>query len=320
MDWEALQVDLAGIDAEDRTYRISTDASIEPLAAAIGTTGLLNPPFLYPNNNRQFTVVAGFRRIAACRHLEMQRIRARLIKPSTPGHRLVAIAIGDNAFQRSLNLVEVSRSLGLLRRHVQDPGEMERIARNLGLPANPAMAEKIAGICRMPASIQDGIVQGVIPLNTAIELSRLEKDAAFILSNLFRELRLSHSKQREVATNVREVAFREGSRPADILREPQLQALMDDPQLDRVQKSNQIRAYVKSRRYPQLTLSEKRFHEDAQKLLLGEYIKLKPPANFESREYNFNLRIKNVTELATCVKTLQNTLANPALKRILERD
>ncbi len=320
MDWETIDTDLAGIDIEDSTYKITTDQSIEPLVASIGAMGLLNPPFLFVKNERQYVVISGFKRVAACQHLKLGRIPARIVNACIPRERLAEIAICENVSQRPLNLVETSRALILLRRHVKEKRAMQRVAMNLGLPDNPSIADKIARICLLPASIQEGVLQGLILLNVALELGSLEENAGILLAELFTYLHFSHSKQREVITSIKEVALREGVTLVSLLQDPQVQSLVSNAELDRAQKVNKLRNYFRSKRYPQMTVFENRFQEQSRRLSLGENIRLKPPAGFESRDYLFTLRIKNLSELDSSIKTLQNVLENPALKNILSRN
>jgi len=315
---ETIVTDLSSIDADDDTYRITTEHLIEPLAASIDVTGLLNPPFLLPKNNRRYIIVSGFRRVAACRRLSKKTIHARLIEHDAPSQYPAEIAIAENALQRPLNLVEVSRSLNLLRRNIQNNREVSRVAHSLGLPTNPVLSQKIERICCLPFSMQNGILEGIISLKTVMELDRFEEMTAIMLSKLFSNLLLSQNKQREIITNVKEIALREGITVATLLREPELQNLLSNQELDRTQKAKQLRNYLKVRRYPNLTLAEKHYRENIKKLSLGESIQLQPPANFESREFVFHLRFKNMPELKSCIKTLQSTINNPSLNKILD--
>ena len=154
MDWKTFDADLGDIDIADGTYRITTDQSIAPLSASIGALGLLNPPFVVPTRERKYTIVSGFKRVAACRRLGWGRIRVRLLKPDLPLERLAEIAVGDNALQRPLNDVEKSRALNLISAHTPDRSSVEQMCRRLGLPHHSSLRNKIMQICRMPDGVQ----------------------------------------------------------------------------------------------------------------------------------------------------------------------
>jgi ParB family chromosome partitioning protein len=319
MDWETVDTDLNGIDIENSTYRITTDRFIEPLAASIGAVGLLNPPFLILTGERKYTVVSGFRRVAACLHLGYANIRARLLKPDIPQERLAEMAICDNASQRSLNLVETSRALYLLARHTGDPEQFEQACRRLGLPDHPMMRDKTMRVCRMPAAIQAGIMEGMLSLNTSLALDDLGDKVGLMLAAMFRDLHLSHSKQREILTNLDEVARRDKITPEALLADAPFHDLLSDTDTSRAQKANLVRHHFKSKRFPGLTLAEETFQKEAKKLSLGDNLELKAPSGFESREYLFTVKVKNLSDLAASIKTLKKALDNPALDTILTR-
>lgn len=319
MDWDTFDTDLGGIDIANNTYRITTDQSIEPLIASIGALGLLHPIFIFPTGNRKWIVVSGFKRLAACQHLGYATIQAHRLKADTPPERVAEIAICDNASQRALNLVESSRALTLLAEHVQDSSIREQIRRRLGLPDHPSMRHKMMRLCQMPDTIQEGILQDEISLNTALMLDDLGTETGVMLAQIFRDLHLSHSKQREILTNLDEVARRDKITPEALLADAPFHDLLSDTDTSRAQKANLVRHHFKSKRFPRLTLAEETFQKEAKKLSLGDNLELKAPSGFESREYLFTVKVKNLSDLAASIKTLKKALDNPALDTILTR-
>lgn len=320
MDWETFETDLSGIDIENNTYRISTDQSIEPLAASIGAVGLLSPPFLFRKSDSEYIIISGFQRVAACLHLGHPSIRVRLVNPDAPLERLAEMAICENSSQRPLNLVETSRSLNLLARYVDDQTKLEQGFQRLGLPDHSSMRDKIMRICGMPIAIQDGILEGVISLNTALQLDDLDAETGLHLTDIFRNLHLSHSKQREILTNLIEVALRDKVPAVTLLHDILFQALLSDPETNLPQKANNVRNYFRSKRFPHLTLTEETFRKESKKLSLGNKVRLQAPAGFESQEYVFTVSIKNLYDLDASINILQNAMDNPALKKILSRN
>lgn len=317
MDWETFDIDLNDIDVNNSTYRITTDQTIEPLIVSIGGIGLLNPIFILPAGHRKYMVVSGFKRVAACRHLGHATIRTHLLKPDISPERLAEIAICDNASQRPLNLVESSRALTLLAAHVQDSSALEQISRRLGLPEHASMRDKIIRLCQMPDTIQAGILEESISLKIALMLDDLGVENSFILSELFRNLNLSHSKQREILIHLDDIARRDGIGIAALLRDEQLQTLLSNTDTNHVQKANMVRQFIRSKRFPLLTHTEETFKKESKKLSLGNNIRFLAPSSFESREYVFTMGVKSLEDLDSGIKSLQNTLNNPALQTIL---
>ncbi|MCG6912253.1 MAG: ParB N-terminal domain-containing protein [Deltaproteobacteria bacterium] len=319
MDWKTIDADLACIDVRDSTYRITTARKIEPLAASIGVTGLLNAPLIAPSGRERYIVVAGFRRVEACRLLKMQRIAARCMHADTPPGRLAEIAVADNTGQRPLNLVESSRALRLLRHHIQDERRFGEVCRKLGLPMNPSMAAKVAGICQMADPIQEAVLKGVVTLTCALELDSLGRDTGATLATLFVDLHCSQSTQREILANLREISARDDIDVYGLLQDPRLQELITASDEDRNLRLQKVRNHFRTKRYPRLSLAEKQFLETTRTLSLGDNIRLQAPAGFESGEYLFKLRVSTMADMRACIGSLERTLENPSLKKILKQ-
>jgi len=318
MDWDTLYIDLSSIDIENSFYSITTtEPSIEPLAASIGALGLLNPPFLYAQDDRKYMIVSGFKRVAACLHLGYDKIHAHLLKQNTPPERMAELAIGENALQRSLNLVETSRALNLLNGTVEDSSKLAEKCRRLGLPDHPSMMGKVMRVCRMPAAVQEGLLEGRISLNTALTLEGLGLETVAALVDMFTGLHLSHSKQREILTNLDDIKRRDRMDISVLLQGSQLRDLLSNPDTSRAQKVHLVRRHFRSKRFPFLTLTEETFQKESKKLVLGDTIRLHAPAGFESSEYAITLNIKKLSDLEQCIISLEKALANPALKKIL---
>ena len=74
-------------------------------------------------------------------------------------------------------------------------------------------------ICRMPIALQEGILESAISLNTALQLDDLDTETGLQLADIFRNLHLSHSKQREILINLMEVALRDKVTPGSLLHD-----------------------------------------------------------------------------------------------------
>jgi ParB-like chromosome segregation protein Spo0J len=135
-------ISLVDIDFEDPAFRITTRNDIDDLLGSIQKIGLLQPPVLMANS-AGYTIVCGFRRIAACRKLGWTRIAAGILKKTVDRFKTAQLSIADNAFQRSLNLVETSRALKLLDDF--GPGQRHWVCRLAG--PQPLKLKKFAG-CR----------------------------------------------------------------------------------------------------------------------------------------------------------------------------
>ncbi len=329
-------VRLSCADSEDRTYQITTKTSVDDLTCSIKSMGLMCPPLLINRKSEignskvglsdsahcpqpgAFTIVSGFRRIAACRSLGWSDIDARVLNSDTQKLDCVKFAITDNAFQRPLNLIEMSRAVYMLSGFFKNDKKLAEAASALGILTNPSLARKLKGVCLLPGVIQDGVLSDTISLSMALELGKLEADAGVAFARLFETLKLSLNKQREIITRSMEIALREDISILNVIMGDDFQSILNNEDLDRNQKARNIRFYLKQRRFPAITRTETAFEALVKQLNLGSNVILKPPTDFEGTVYNLNLSFKDLKELKECRVSLEKIIQNSAFDQWLK--
>ena len=316
MRFKIKNVKLDEIDSEDETFRITTNDNTDDLFESIKDIGLLNPPLLIKNNSN-YTVVCGFRRIAACRRIGLENIDARILDAYTKKIECVKYAIVDNALQRPLNLIEKSRSIDMLFGFFDDTDNLVRELSIMGLPGNQSIMKKIKKICHLPPVIQNCILSNTLSLSMALELGNLEKAAGEGFTKLFDKFRLSLNIQREIITLVKEIANRDDTSMIDVLKRNALQEIINNKNLDRNQKTHQIRKYLKQLRFPSITKAEETFEEHKKNLNLKRGTKLIPPENFESTIYTLIFTFNSFDDLQNRKATFDAIIKNPSIKKIL---
>jgi len=316
MHFKIETVKLTNIDCTDNTYRITTETNIDDLTASIKKIGLLNPPLLLENNS-EYMIVCGFRRIKACRGLGWSQIEARILDPETQKADCAGIAVTDNALQRPLNLIEQSRSLALISGFIKDDVMLAQELSILGLPENQSVIKKIERICHLSRPIQRAILSDTISLAMALELGKLAPDVGAGFVELFENLKLSLNKQREIVTFVQEIALREEIAILEVLNDDRLQAILNQTDLDKNQKTRAIRSYLKQRRFPAITSAEKAFEKLIKALRLPGRIKLIPPTNFEGSIYTLTFNFKNLPDLIEHKTSFDEITHSPYIKKIL---
>jgi len=308
---------LAGIDTGDETYRITTDAGVDDLTRSIETLGVINPPILVEKGGG-LAIVSGFRRLKVCKNLGWQAVQGRILPKSSHEVDRVRLAVTDNAFQRPLNLVELSRSLHMLHTVYRDPLRVAEEAPSLGLPDNPSYINKVRKICRLPQPVQRGILTDSISLSAALEIGKMNYPTAVAFAELFNALGLSMNKQRELLTWVREISLREDITAQAVLEEDPLPEILNGDNPDRGHRAREVGAYLKQRRFPSLTKAEDRLKRLMQALKLGSGLSLKPPPHFEGTTYKLEMTFTDIQELTERKNAVERALENPVLRRILD--
>lgn len=318
MDFERDLIQTADI-ADDDTYRITTRRSIDPLTGSISAVGLLNPPFLI-EKAEAWHIVAGFRRIEACRRMGWRKIGAFLIPRAAEPRIPAQIAIADNAFARSLNVVELSRAYHLLRKTVDDPDEFLQTAGMLNLPAGREYVEKIFWIRELVGELQSALLSETISLPTALALRHRTPVEQQAWAAMFNRLPLSLNRQREIMSLVDEIARREQRPELEILRTEVLQQMPAEDRRDPPQQARAILAYLKERRYPEKTKAEKRFAAKQAELKLDRGIRLTPPKDFENGVFGLQFSFESTDQLQRQLERLDALVRKEDFKKLIAAD
>lgn len=311
-------IDADKINAVDKRFQVSTETNVENLTLSIQKVGLIHP-LLLTARSQEYIIVSGFRRMAACQQLDWHRIPAIILDSQEGIQDCVELAIADNSLQRPLNLVEISRALGLLAGQQTADSHLAAAAANLGLPDNPRMINKLIKISGLPGQIQTGVLDNTISLAMALELGQLEADIGIAVVALFNKLKVGLNRQRELLLLIKEIAKRENISIAGVLQADEFDAIVNAEDQDRSIKNRQLRAYLRRRRYPMITRAEENFKIHLKQLNLGRGIRLMPPKEFEGNTYQLSLDFESLSELADLRSKVDQLVENTSLKKILER-
>ena len=219
---------------------------------------------------------------------------------------------------RAYPLIETSRCLRKLSFYFADTGHLAESASRLGLPDKPAIIDKIKNLSLLPWPIQSSILTDTISLAMAKVLESMESDLAIAFVRLFEQLKIGLNKQREILTMVKEIARRDGLSSQAVMAEKPFIEIMTDRKIDRSQKSRQLRAYLRRRRYPRIVAAEKNFESHHKNLNLGNNIKLIPPREFEANLYELNLTFSDLEQLKALQTRLKRIIQHPDFKKIIE--
>ena len=309
-------ISLDQINRQDDGFRITTREDVGDLLASIEHIGLVTPPLLVKQNS-EYTIVSGFRRIAACRKLGWDDIIAGILAPGLTPFQHLRLAIAENALQRPLNLIETSRALHKISEYSKSFQQVAETAAICGLPTHMAVIKKIKDLCMLPLPVQHSILKETISLAMAAELAGLEPQTAIDFALFFEELKLSLNKQREMVMLVGEIARREDIAIQQVLAHQKLQQIVNNQKLDRGQKQRRIRRFLRRWRFPQIVTAEQHYEFHLKQLKLGPDIQLIPPKEFEGITYALTVRFTSLAHLKTLRSILENRIEHPSFEKIL---
>lgn len=146
------------------------DDPIDELAHSIEEKGVLQPLVVRPTKEG-FEVVAGNRRLRACRLLGMKKVPCYVV--GLDSKQAYEVSIIENLQRNSLNPIEESRAF---RRYVDEYGYggVSELAKRIG-KSEPFVSKRL-GLLDLPNKVQEDIIRRRITPSTANELAGLDPD------------------------------------------------------------------------------------------------------------------------------------------------
>src|SRR5262249_26050712 len=204
-----------------------------------------------------------------------------------PEPQAFLLALHDNLGCRPLNAVEKARILWRLRQEfaVQPATLLQQFCPLLDLPPRAETLHAYCTLATLEDALQAAVVEGTLPLDTALWIGVHAAADRQVLLQLFTGLKVGSNRAREFATYIDEICQRDASSPAALLHDLGMPAWLADPQLAGPQKLERVRQALRQARYPQLSAYEQRFQAAARRLRLPPQITLRPPPYFEGQQY-----------------------------------
>ena len=311
MDCDLQTVSLDRIETADRTFQITTSIDKPDLKPFIGSAGLLQPPLLLPKEDK-WIVVCGFRRIEACNDLKIRQIPAWILAADHSRNDNIRIAIADNASQRSLNVVEQARALGLICSTADRVQSLE-MAAAFGLPASRKTMNRIMPVAQMSQPLQEGLLTGQIALPVALQIHRMGGDDAQELSTFFLSIHTGLNVQRELMDRIIDICRRDRISIAELIHAKAIAAILKDTDAPMPQRVQQLRGHLKEQRYPELSKTENRYQDLVKSLRLNSRLQLQPPPFFEGKTYRLSLSIESRKQLKSLKADLDRLIDHPSI-------
>ncbi len=201
------EVDVKSIQSSRRALRADL-GSIVDLTASIKEKGLLQPIVVRPMEDG-FEVVAGNRRLEACRHLKMAKIPCHVVE--LDDKEAYEVSLVENVQRRTLDPLEEAEAF---RRYVDEygHGSISDLARKIG--KSPSYVSRRLSLLDLPVRAKKELVRRRISPSIAQELLSLGSEGADKMVALIGERHLSSRQVRKLVQHrAEDQIWRETSLP-----------------------------------------------------------------------------------------------------------
>ena len=303
-----LSTPVNSIDLTDTTYLlrpVPDDAPEPPCLAAIEVHGILHPPLLLEQTDRQKVILSGRRRVKAAVHLGMATIPALVLPAATPMARRLELLAEHARIGSELSIIEQAI---LLDKASQWLSEQECLALLAALghnrPGQQMIRDLVALLDLEPAVIR-GLHQGTVHPKTGRRLARLQPADQEEIARLITELRLGGSKQQKLLDLASELIMRRRKPLAGILQEMA-------PEGDRgniPQRAAALLQWLQAECTPRSHAAEQKFRAFCRRLYLPAGVRLRHTPAFEDERLFLEIEFPDQRQLEEVWPEMRQLLA-----------
>jgi ParB-like chromosome segregation protein Spo0J len=299
-------IEITDIDLADDRFRISYTGPSEDLVASIEATGLLNPPLVALRDGGTL-VVCGWKRILACEKLGIPSLPV-FVAPEMSDLELFKHPVYENVSFRELAVFEKAVILNKLKDFgEQDEDLIRKILPLLKVPATRRYLDLFLDVSKLDPEIRQAWdAKGIALPVLELYLKFSPQEQAALLPIL---LPLGQNKQRELLSQLLELAGKQKSSPQAILLGMLYQTILQDENLSALQKSDRILNLLREQRNPVLSQWTQAFDAALRSINLEKGICINPVPYFEGEElslcFGFKSREEFLQKLAELTKAAE---------------
>ena len=308
------QIDPHDIDLADERFRISFILSSDELAASIRDLGLLNPPVLAQREGGRTILVSGWKRVLACRALSLSPIPV-FVADEKDDLELFKVAVYENASVRTLSAVEKAEVLARLQGFGAQADELVRqYLPLLGIPPTREYLELFLFVAGFDPEekrvVHDkdpppAVLQALFPFTAAAR--------ARLLPWFWT---LGRNKQKELLSNLREIAARDNISPEEVLSHPRIREIEADGRLSPRQQAEELVEHLRERRNPTLTAWSQAFDAALEKLGIDKGVVIDPSPFFEGEDLSLHFSFRSREEFLDRLSRLKGLADKPEFRAL----
>jgi ParB family chromosome partitioning protein len=295
------QIDPHDIDLADERFRISFILSSDELAASIRDLGLLNPPVLAQRKGGRTILVSGWKRVLACRALSLSPIPV-FMADEKDDLELFKVAVYENASVRLQGFG--AQADELIRQYLPllgIPPTREYLELFIFVAGFDPEEKRVVHDKDPPAAV----LKALFPFTPAAR--------ARLLPWLWT---LGRNKQKELLSNLREIASRDGISPEEVLSHPRIREIAADGRLSPRQQAEELVEHLRERRNPTLTAWSKAFDAALEKLGIGKGVVIDPSPFFEGEDLSLHFSFRSPEEFLDRLSRLKGLADKPEFQAL----
>jgi ParB family transcriptional regulator, chromosome partitioning protein len=292
------------LDWEDDRFVIRSFVSHDCLELSLEQHGVLFPPSVWATEDRKYSIVDGFKRLAWARQKGLDQIPCLVFPSAHPYEHLMVLRVEGKRFGPPLNPAEKAQIVSKLAHASAHQLVLDGVLPSLGIPHRAEVLAKWRRLSEAGENLLQAAASEAVAERVALELLDWGKEERAEILALLAELRCSASIQMEIVERVTEIALRWNENRRAVLGRPQFQAVWNHSQSNHRQKTQTVRELLGRWRFPRLQERETLLARDLASLTLPSGSRLLHPPAFEGDEWQMQVTFSQPGELKSLLARL----------------
>ena len=313
-------VPLQQIDLSDETFSVNYLPDLHRLRSSIEQIGMTQPVLLRKKLGG-YQMICGFRRISVMKELEKSEIESRVFEEKERDEfHLFSLSLQENLTTRGFNIVEEAIALEKLIHHFQIHPDtvIHTFLPLFSLETNEKILNTYLSLARMEDEVKTYVLKEGVSRSNIRRLSALTSEDRIAVLSLISPLKLGENRLREALTLLEEISRRDQCSAREIVRRPEIQAILSQKELTPLQKAERVKKVFKTHRYPRMHQLEEAFEKRKKNLNLPSHLSLHHQPFFEGRGLKVEFQFETMEEYRAALSALSQIMNKEEFKELIQ--
>jgi ParB/RepB/Spo0J family partition protein len=300
------KIPISHIDLTDETFAVNFMPDLRRLRASVKEIGLIQPVLLR-KKQEEYQIVCGFRRIFVVEEIGGSDILSTVLDEKEKGDlQLFLLSLHENLTTRGFNAIEKAIALDKLVRqfHIDPVVVIKKYLPLFDLEPDEKILNTYLSVIPMEEEIKRYVLKEEVSRTNIRRISAFAPKDRMALLSLVSPLKLGENRLREILTFLEEIAKRDRVTIRDILKKPEIQAILSHQELTTPQRADRIKKVLLGLRYPRMHNMEEKFEKKRKELSLPSNISLNHLPFFEGKGLKVEFQFETVEVYQAIVSSL----------------
>ena len=300
------KIPISHIDLTDETFSVNFMADLHRLQSSMEEIGLIQPVILRKKQDG-YQVVCGFRRISIIKEIGGSDILSMVLDEEEKDDlRLFLISLHENLTTRGFNTIEKAIALDKLvhQFHIDSVTVIKKYLPLFNLEPDEKILNTYLSLIQMEDKTKIYVLTEEVSRANIRRISSLSSKDRMALLSLIMPLKLGENRLREILTFLEEIALRDRLKITEILKRPEIQAVLSHQNLTSPQRADRVKKALLGIRYPRMHNMEEKFEKKRKELNLPSNVSVNHQPFFEGKALKVEFQFETSKDYQSIISSL----------------